>query len=89
MEVAEYAVAIGIEEEPAFKWYVPFTLNKRDKIIHAVNSRYHKRTHKFVFPSPKTVKEAHAMDTENNNQLWTKAINKEMDKVQVAFDIRE
>ena len=80
---------MGIEEEPAFKWWVPFTLNKRDSIILAVNSRYHKRTHKFGFPIPKTVKEAYAIDTENNNKLWTKGIEKEMNKVRIAFDIKE
>ena len=89
VEVAEYAVAMGIDDEPAFKWWVPFTLNKRDKIILAVNSRYHKRTHKFGFPIPKTVKEALAIDTANDDKLWAKAIDKEMSKVRVAFDIRE
>ena len=73
---------MGIDDEPAFKWWVPFTLNKRDKIILAVNSRYHKRTHnKFGFPIPKTVKEALAIDTANDDKLWAKAIDKEMSKV--------
>ncbi|KAI2496194.1 Reverse transcriptase (RNA-dependent DNA polymerase) [Fragilaria crotonensis] len=47
VEVADYAVSKGIDTEPAFAWWVPFTLKRRNRIIAAVNSRYHKRTHKF------------------------------------------
>ena len=28
VEVAKYVVAMDLVEEPAFKWWVPFTLNK-------------------------------------------------------------
>ena len=28
VELAEYALASGIDEEPAFKWWVPYTLKK-------------------------------------------------------------
>ena len=38
VEVAEYAVAQGIHDEPAFIWWVPFVLKKRDRIIAAVNN---------------------------------------------------
>jgi hypothetical protein len=31
VEVAEYAVAQGIDHEPAFVWWVPFTLKKRNR----------------------------------------------------------
>eukprot|EP00980_Cylindrotheca_fusiformis_P014246 scaffold3766_cov80-Cylindrotheca_fusiformis.AAC.1 len=33
VEVAEYAVANKIEEEPAFKWWVPYVLKKRNRIL--------------------------------------------------------
>jgi hypothetical protein len=88
VEVAEYALSVGIDDEPAFKWWVPFTLNKRDRIILAVNSRYHKRTHKFGFEIPKTVQDAFQLDDQNNDDLWAKAIKKEMGKVRIAFDIK-
>ena len=42
VEVAEYATAVGISDQPAFKWWVTHTLNKRNAIIAKVNSRYHK-----------------------------------------------
>ena len=87
VQVAEYALAAGIEEEPAFKWWVPHVLNKRDRIIAKVNSRYHKRTHKFGFEVPKTVEDALRIDKEHGDDRWAKAIKKETDKVQVAFDI--
>ena len=87
VEVAEYAVAQGIDHEPAFAWWVPYTLKKRERIIAAVNKRYHKRTHKFGFEVPKTVARALEIDQENGNHLWREAIAKEMEAVRVAFKI--
>lgn len=39
IEVAEYAVANGIDGMPAFAWWAPYVLKKRDRIIKAVNKR--------------------------------------------------
>ena len=47
IEVADYAITHGLDTEPAFAWWVPFTLKRRNRIIAAVNKRYQKRTHKF------------------------------------------
>ena len=47
IEVAEFAVAKGIADEPAFNWWVPYTLRKRDIIISGVNARVKKVTHKY------------------------------------------
>ena len=55
IEVAEFAVSQGIDHEPAFAWWVPYTLKKRDRIIASVNARYHKRTHKFGIEIPKSM----------------------------------
>jgi hypothetical protein len=86
--VAEYAVAHGIDKEPAFVWWVPYVLKKRDRIISAVNKRYHSRTHKFGFEIPKTVERARQIDRElGSNTLWQDAIAKEMNAVRVAFKI--
>jgi hypothetical protein len=38
IKVAEYAVALGINHEPVFSWWVPLVLKKRDRIISAVIS---------------------------------------------------
>ena len=60
---------------------------KRNRIVAAVNKRYHKGTHKFGIRVPKTVDEALQLDEVNGNTLWTDAIRKEMDAVRVAFKI--
>ena len=39
IEVAEFARARGISDEPAFAWWVPYTLRKRDTILSAVKAR--------------------------------------------------
>eukprot|EP00978_Attheya_sp_CCMP212_P041221 scaffold233447_cov64-Attheya_sp.AAC.1 len=84
VEIAEYAVGNEIHLEPAFEWWVPFTLKKRDRIISAVSNRYHKRTHKFGIELPRLVADARHLDKEIGNTLWD-AIKKEMKAVQVAF----
>ena len=89
VEIAEYAVAQGIDDEVAFAWWVPHTLRKRTRIIAAVNKRYFKRTHKFGIRLPKTVKEALELDKLNGNTLWQDALEKEMKAVRVAFKILE
>ena len=89
IEVAEYAMAQGIDHEPAFAWWVPHTLRKRSRIIAAVSKRYFKRTHKFGIKIPKTVAEAQAFDKENGDTLWMDALEKEMSNVRIAFKILE
>ena len=37
VDVAEYVTARGIEQEPSFAWWVPYTLHKRDIIVSAVS----------------------------------------------------
>jgi Reverse transcriptase (RNA-dependent DNA polymerase) len=85
VEVAEYAVANRLTEEPAFKWWVSHVIKRRDRIISKVKSRYWKTTHKFGIRLPKSVKEALEIDRTTNTDLWRKAINKEMSKVKVAW----
>jgi hypothetical protein len=90
IETAEYAVTKGLDHEPAFNWWVPHVLRKRDQIISLVRrrtTRYLKRTNKFGIEFPKTVKEALALDRKNGNTLWADAIAKEMREVRIAFNI--
>ncbi len=90
IETAKYAKILGIDHEPAFNWWVPHVLKKRDRIISLVrkrNPRYLKQTHKFGIELPKTVKEAFELDKKNGNTLWGDAIAKEMRDVRVAFSI--
>jgi hypothetical protein len=90
LETAEYAVTQGIDHEPAFNWWVPHVLKKRNRIISLVRkqtTRYLKRIHKFGIEVPKTVKEALALDRKNGNTLWADSIAKEMKEVCIDFNI--
>jgi hypothetical protein len=87
VELADYAVAQGIDNEPAFAWWVPYTLKRRNRIIASVNNRYHKRTHKFGIEVPKTWDDCLRLDKEADNTLWQDAVRKEMSKVRIAFQI--
>ena len=51
VEVAEYARARGIDKEPAFEWWVPHTLKKRQVILSALKKRIRKTTHKYGIES--------------------------------------
>lgn len=87
VEAAEYAVSRGIDTEPAFAWWVPFTLRKRDMIIAAVNYRVKRKTHKYGIEVPTLINDVVRIDKENGNQLWTGATNLEMSNVGVAFQV--
>jgi hypothetical protein len=62
VEVAKHAVANRLVEEPAFKWWVPHVLQRRNMIISKVKSRYWQTTDKFGIHLPKTVVEALEID---------------------------
>lgn len=87
IEVAEYAVARKIDDEPAFEWWVPYVLRKRDVIVSAVKSRMRKKTHKYGIEIPKSVEDAYRLDRENGNTFWADALSKEMGNVGIAFEI--
>ena len=58
VEMAEYAKANGIDDEPAFSWWVPYILRKRDAIIKSVKARVRKTTHKFGIEVPRDINDA-------------------------------
>ena len=86
VQVAEYVVGARISMEPAFTWWVPHMLKKRNRIIAKVKSKYWMHTHKFGIQIPKTVEEAKDLDMQNGNTLWWDAICKEMKNVRPAFE---
>ena len=85
LELAQYAIANGIAEEPAFKWWVPEILKRKKKIISKIKTKYWKTTHKFGIEIPKSVEHALRIDHEMGTNYWQKAIEKEMKNVQVAL----
>ena len=87
IEIAEYAVANRIANEPALIWWVPHVLRKRNRIINKVKGRYWRTTHKFGVRVPKSVQDAFRIDRDTGTTFWTGNILKEMKKGIVAFEI--
>lgn len=85
LEVADYAIANKIDDEPAFAWWVPFTIKKRQRYISKIKSKYWQRTHKYGIEIPKSVAHALELDAKNGDTRWWDAIMKEMANVRVAF----
>ena len=76
VQIAEYAIANKIEKEPAFAWWVPYTIKKKSQIISAVNKRVRFTSQKYGFKIPRSKAEAIRFDEENGNRLWQDAIEK-------------
>ena len=87
VETAEYARARGISNEPAFAWWVPYTLRKREVIFAAVKNRIRRTIHKYGVKIPRDVKHVHEIDARNRITMWRDALKKEMYNVGVAFEI--
>ena len=67
VDVAEFAVAEGIDEEPAFKWWVPYTLQKKHQIISAIKTQARKVSHKYRVQLLTSVEDAKRLGAENGN----------------------
>ena len=89
IRVAEYAEAKKLIKEPAFAWWVPFTLKKRKRILKAMKKRYFRTEQKYGVELPKTVKRALEIDQETGTTYWRDALKKEMDAVMIAFKVLE
>ena len=89
VDLAEYAKQNGIEQEPAFAWWVPRTLVKKDRIISRIISKYWETTHKYGVKIPKSVREALEIDRNGGNKLWEDTSKKEMLNVRPAFEVYE
>ena len=89
VEVAKYARARGIDKEPAFEWWVPHTLKKRQVILSALKKRIRKTTHKYGIEIPTSVDHAFELDRKNGNNLWKDALEMEMYNIGAAFEILE
>ena len=85
VQLAEYAINNEIQDEPAFAWWVPYTIKKRKSIISKIKSKYWQRTHKYGIRIPKSVKEAYDIDKTEGNTYWHDAIEQEMVKIRQAM----
>ena len=72
--VAEYVTARDIQAGPAFAWWVPYTLRKRDRIIASVNSCVHKTSLKYGIEILTSINHAEDIDHRNKNTFWKDAI---------------
>jgi hypothetical protein len=84
VEVAEYTVAHQLVSEPAFAWWVLYTLKKRTQIVASVFGRY-TLYQKFGVQLTRSVQEALAIDAAANTTYSQDAINLEIKNVDAAF----
>ena len=74
MQLGEYVIACGIANEPAFAWWVPYVMLKRDIIVSAVKSWTCWTTHKYGIEMPQPgkdiVQNAIGLDWQNGNTFW-------------------
>jgi len=93
IKAAMYAVANKVSDEPAFRWWVPYTLTKRESIINAVKRRSAKRrkTEKFSLEVPRLddVRRGLCIDEETDTRHWSNALAKEVKTVLPALNILE
>jgi len=86
VQTAEYAVTHKLDQEPAFKWWTPYVLRKKQRIIEKLGKKkYWRRTHKYGVELPKSVTEALEIDARMGTTFWRDAIEKEMRNVLPAF----
>lgn len=70
VELAEYALNNKIASEPAFAWWVNYTIKKKLRILSKIKTRYFRREQKFGIPLPKTVEEALSFDKESDGTTF-------------------
>ena len=87
VECAKYAKVRKIDIKPAFRWWVPYTLKKKDIIIAIVKSRLKANLHKYGIEVSRDKAHTKQFDTGNGNRLWQDARDKEMFNFPVAFEI--
>jgi hypothetical protein len=88
LELAEFAKALGIADEPVFAWWVPHNLRRRRNVIlSAVKARVRKKTIKYGIEVPTSLVWAKELDRINGNTLWMDALKLEMHHVEVAFEV--
>ena len=87
VQLAEYALHHQLTSLPAFAWWTPYVIKKRNAIIAKTKSKYWSRTHKFGIFIPKNVQQALNEDARNGNHFWWDGICKEMKNVKIAFEL--
>jgi hypothetical protein len=90
VQVAEFAISQGIQDEAAFTWWVKDVLKRKNRIIKAMKqARTIRKTHKYGIQVPRSVKEAYELDQETGTDYWHQSILKEMKNNAAAFRFLE
>ena len=87
IETAEFAISRGVDDEPAFAWWVQHTLRKRDAIVSVLRMRMRQTKHKYRIEIPTSVEHVKELNQKEGNDFWMKALAKEMFNVGVTFEI--
>jgi hypothetical protein len=90
IELAEFRATNQLLDEPAFKWWGPYTLKRRARVLASIKHlKTRKKDFKFGTELPRNIARALQIDKETNTTFWADAIAKEMRHVQPAFNILE
>ena len=52
VQVGEYVISRGIQDKPAFSWWVPYTMRKWDVIVSAIKLRLKKTLQNYGIDMP-------------------------------------
>jgi len=85
IELAEYATANKISNEPAFAWWVPDIAKRKNRIVSKLKTKYWRTSHKFGIEIPKSVEHTLQIDRDTGTDHWRRAIEKEMKNVRITF----
>ena len=70
VDITEYSLDRGINQEPDFLRCFPYTLIKNNVVILPINLRVKKRNHKYGVEVPTSFKDAMRLDNLNGNTHW-------------------
>ena len=87
IEVAEYIITNGLQEEPAFCWWVRDVLHKQMHVISKLKKHYAWTMHKFGVELPHSIQAAFNIDKKMGTDYWFKVIRHELEKLQVVLEI--
>ena len=89
IELSEYAVENWIASKPAFLWWVPCILKKREQIISKLKTKYWHQSSKYGIKVPISAEEAQQLYHANGNTLLMDALQDNMKTVWPAFKVFE
>jgi hypothetical protein len=88
VELAEFAKARGIQNQPAFAWWVP--QYGREMLSSPPRRQDSKRRPTSLeIELPASINHARELDRVNENNLWVEALQKETFNIGIAFEVLE